>query len=559
MYLFNGLLLLFFATSVFRVFGGMVALGSLLFALIDPTVGAHWPVVMTDLPVALLSVTSVLICIETLRNWTKVNLCLLAIALGLTLSAKHSGLIAYAFTAFVGIAVALWQSRHDKRTALRRAGAFVLVLASSVGILWGMYRFRYSESSQPNEKFNRTLTQKIEDLRSPTWRRALTEVAKWRLLPRPYIWGLADIVRTGMEGRAYSTYAFGRLTFMEKRPFLFPGFVAVKLPIPLLLLSFFGCAIGFGRDKSMEDKLGILLLLCLAAMVLVILARSADAEAGVRHALTAYFVLAILAGFGLQHLVLWRRRILSVGALAVAAVACLPALRVERPWEYHNIMAGGTAEAYRYFRNEGIDLGQRDKEIADYCRRKLEPVGEVPYVIYEIPKSDLGYRHLKVKSLKDPEESDLPPTTISGTLVVLSTATSPAIWSDNKALREERPADRFGNILVFRGTYYLPNARADALFNQARRLLEEPKPDLARIERILREGLALRPNDFSGWMMVGNVHLLRGAREQAVAAYQKARDVTPPSPVRHLFEDQIRLVLNQPLRPVSPMRDPGIE
>jgi len=294
-------------------------------------------------------------------------------------------------------------------------------------------------------------------------------------------------------------------------------------------------------------------------MVLVILARSADAEAGVRHALTAYFVLAILAGFGLQHLVLWRRRILSVGALAVAAVACLPALRVERPWEYHNIMAGGTAEAYRYFRNEGIDLGQRDKEIADYCRRKLEPVGEVPYVIYEIPKSDLGYRHLKVKSLKDPEESDLPPTTISGTLVVLSTATSPAIWSDNKALREERPADRFGNILVFRGTYYLPNARADALFNQARRLLEEPKPDLARIERILREGLALRPNDFSGWMMVGNVHLLRGAREQAVAAYQKARDVTPPSPVRHLFEDQIRLVLNQPLRPVSPMRDPGIE
>jgi hypothetical protein len=34
-----------------------VAVGALLFLVIDPTVAAHWPVVMTDLPVALLSAT----------------------------------------------------------------------------------------------------------------------------------------------------------------------------------------------------------------------------------------------------------------------------------------------------------------------------------------------------------------------------------------------------------------------------------------------------------------------------------------------------------------------
>src|SRR5713226_10093263 len=59
MYLFNGLLLLFFALSAFRVFGGIVASAALAFLLMDPTVAAHWPVVMTDLPVALLSPTSV--------------------------------------------------------------------------------------------------------------------------------------------------------------------------------------------------------------------------------------------------------------------------------------------------------------------------------------------------------------------------------------------------------------------------------------------------------------------------------------------------------------------
>jgi dolichyl-phosphate-mannose--protein O-mannosyl transferase len=120
MYVFNGLLLLLFAVSAFRVFGGMVALGALLFALIDPTVAAHWPVVMTELPVGLLSVTCVLVCIEVLHNWTWVNVVLLSIVLGLTLSVKHSGLIAFGFTGLLGLAALIWQFRGEK-TILQEA------------------------------------------------------------------------------------------------------------------------------------------------------------------------------------------------------------------------------------------------------------------------------------------------------------------------------------------------------------------------------------------------------------------------------------------------------
>jgi hypothetical protein len=49
-------------------------------------------------------------------------------------------------------------------------------------------------------------------------------------------------------------------------------------------------------------------------------------------------------------------------------------------------------------------------------------------------------------------------------------------------------------------------------------LFDEPTSDLAKIEPVLTEGLALRPSDFSGWMMFGNLHLLRGERELALAA-----------------------------------------
>jgi cytochrome c-type biogenesis protein CcmH/NrfG len=89
-------------------------------------------------------------------------------------------------------------------------------------------------------------------------------------------------------------------------------------------------------------------------------------------------------------------------------------------------------------------------------------------------------------------------------------------------------------------------------------LLGEPKPRFLEVEDLLREGLVLRPNDYSAWMLLGNLYLLQGERELAVGAYQKARDAVPPSPVRQLFGEQIRLVSTQP-NFVTPMRDPSIE
>ena len=247
-YMFNGLLILFFVWTVFRTAGGAVAIGALTFILIDPTVAAHWPAVMTDLPVALLSVTSVLLCVLVIREWSLLNLVLLAIALGLTLSSKHSGVITFGFVAVVGTAALLWQFLRERQTGLRRLAAFAFALVCAVIILWAMYGFHYRESSPGHGNFNRSLEAKIEDVRSATWRFCLGQIAHWHILPRSYVWGFADIVRTGMEGRGYSTLAFGRLSFMESRPLIFPGYVAVKVPIALTILSLFGCALVLRRE-----------------------------------------------------------------------------------------------------------------------------------------------------------------------------------------------------------------------------------------------------------------------------------------------------------------------
>jgi hypothetical protein len=59
-------------------------------------------------------------------------------------------------------------------------------------------------------------------------------------------------------------------------------------------------------------------------------------------------------------------------ALLAAAVSALPAMR---PWEYFSELIGGAKNGYLYFSDEGVDLGQRAKELAEYYHRVLEPSG----------------------------------------------------------------------------------------------------------------------------------------------------------------------------------------
>src|SRR5262249_5213353 len=236
--------------------------------------------------------------------------------------------------------------------------------------------------------------------------------------------------RTGMEGRASSTLAFGRLTFMERRPYIFPGYIAVKLPIALTLLSLVGCVTLFLRNSSKADKQTAGGLLSLAGFLLIILSRSKAEWAGVRHAMIVCIVMAIMAGFGVRFLLNSRAKLIGFAALVAIFAACVPALAVVRPWEYHNVLGGGTKNGYRYFRNDGVDIGQRDKEIALYCRTKLEPRGEVPWVGYtpSFIRPDLvNYRHLRLRALDDPLGEELPPATITGTILISGTDVAPAI------------------------------------------------------------------------------------------------------------------------------------
>jgi len=149
------------------------------------------------------------------------------------------------------------------------------------------------------------------------------------------------------------------------------------------------------------------------------------AYACVRHALPLFPPLAIVAGIAIAELTARRSRAgLSLAGLAIVAAAVSAVPRI-RPWEYYNEAFGGPGGAYRHFSDEGIDVGQRTKDLALYCRQQLEPRGIKPYVLYAISPQEEKRRQLVIRSTRSEEIDQSDDPVISGTLA--RSATSLAI------------------------------------------------------------------------------------------------------------------------------------
>ena len=392
MWILNGLLLLAFALAAERAFGIVVALGALLFLVIDPTVAAHLPVVMTDLPIALTVSIAILLAIRVFRDWVWSDVLVCSAFLGLALATKHSAPVALIGVILAGAGAALLQSEEKHHAT--RASRFVklgVMMAGALIVLWGFYGFRYTESHGGEETFNRPLAQKIDDINSPAYRFVLNAMSKTHLVPRAYIWGFADTVHAGMEGRVFPQFAFGKFYEGNAPWYFFPGVIAVKMPIGLSFLSLLGIALFVAGRLPKEWNFACAILLVTTTFFLFVLAHGAT-YAGIRHALPVVVLLSLSAGVATAISMRASSRLVRavvVLAYLAAAISAVPRLR---PWEYFNEFVGGPQNAYKYFVDEGVDLGQRSKELAAYYHQHLQANDEHPEILYFMPEAELKGR-----------------------------------------------------------------------------------------------------------------------------------------------------------------------
>ena len=560
MFALNGLLLAALALALRRCFGGLVALGSTLYLAIDPTVAAHLPVVMTDLPVALLASTAVACAACAFRDWKWNDLVGCTIFMGLALGAKHSAPVFCIFIGAMGIGLA-FLGRDARGTGLSmRIAKVCAMLAGALVILWGMYFFRFHESEGASETFNRSLTDKISDVGSGPYRFVLNVLSATHLTPRAYLWGFADTVHAGLEGRAFTQFAFGHVYYAKAPWFFFPGVIAAKLPIGLILLSIVGAGLFLARRLPREWTMPTAALLGAGVWFLFVL-KSGATYAGVRHALPLLPILAVMGGLASYTAMTARKASLKiVVALGFLAAGC-SALPVLRPWEYFNEFAGGPSNGYLHFNDEGVDLGQRTKEIARYYHEAIQPTGEVPLLNYQFPRQERKARGIDWLGLDmQRDQARLNSHSFQGVVIIDGKFMDKRLWWNTDSLRAAQPVARVGNVFVYRGTFDMSGSAARNLYFTAIGKEYARQPDLKAAEELLNESVQADPSAYFVYIELGNLALKRGAREEALREYTNALNRAPDDlSVRQPIEQQLRRVSTEDLSRVSALRNPQLE
>ncbi|MFN2393864.1 MAG: hypothetical protein ABR566_18120, partial [Pyrinomonadaceae bacterium] len=347
------------------------------------------------------------------------------------------------------------------------------------------------------EQFNRSLAEKISDVNSPRYRAGLNMMARGHLFPRAYTWGMADTIRAGAEGRLSSVFAFGRA--YKKPPFyIFPGMIAVKLPLGLLLLTAIGASVLMARKIPREFIAPLFGVISLAILFLIVLATGSH-YGGIRHALPVVPPLALLASLAIYKAIESKSYVLR-GVVVVALIAALAsAIPVLRPREYYNETVGGAANAHLYFSDEGIDAELRVKELVKYYNENLRPAGEIPFLLYPVHQAEKKSRELDwVGNNLERDGERMNSEMVSGTIFMGARR-----MKGRPAFRDATPIARFGNLFVFRGTFKFPEARRTSLTHRAMNKIYTAEPDIEGAIKLLTEVVALDPKNLSNAVELG--------------------------------------------------------
>jgi hypothetical protein len=567
MWLLNGLLLLVLGLLAWRAFGLPWAIGTLAFLALEPTVAGHMPVVMTDLPLGLTLAIAALCAGILATRWQWRWALATGLAMGLALTAKHSALAGLGGVGLLLVGAALWRVRSAPREALRALAMAGATAVLAVVVLWGAYDFRFKADPDGRDHYNRPIAEKIDELRLPHWKATLAFADRHALLPESYLWGLADTVRTGVEGRSGGLFRIWGTVYEGAPPwFSWPAILVAKLPLGLLVLALAGLVASVRAARSPAVRWPLLAVGIACAFHMAALVGSGGVWGGVRHALPVIVGLAVVAGAVLAWA--WARRSHAWVAVALLPYVAVVAMTLREPsaWEYHNELVGGTDKAYRYFDNEGLGLGQRYPQLRDYYRRVIAPSGLPLYSRFapeEILRADAIRFRLQVETLDDTNTEGK----LTGWFVMNMKSLLPvpqADWDPKRDLRGRTLVARFGPIGVWKGTQNDPRGRADALGGRVLDYIyKENGKDWAKVALRLEEVLKELPMAVPASFELGNAYVRLGKRADAIRAYD-SMFVQKQMPIDALVAKQVHaqidaLKAGTPMDKLPPLRSPWLE
>jgi len=574
MWLFNASLLFALGLLAWRLFGPVAAAALLGLAALEPTLSAHLPLVMTDLPLALTLMLAALCAGGLAQRWCWGWALLTGIAMGLALASKHSALAGLLGLAIALAAVLLWQARDAGwRASLRRLAMLAIAGLIAVAVLWAHYGFRFHTSLDGSDPLNREMAAKVSDLNRPLHRDLIGRADANRLLPRPYLWGLADTVRAGVDGRGQTMHRLWGTVHKDGRPWhTWPSQIVSKLPLATLGMLLLAVALLMRTRLPIAQKLAVLMVLAMAGAHFAALAGSQGSYAGIRHALPVVMAMLLLIALAIAQALArlgdapdrlaTRAPVAAFAALLLALIiATLPEPRL---YEFHNRLAGGSQDAWRYFDNESVQLGQRAHEARAFY--------EAVIVHQDLPFFGARSRQFEgagvqgrywVESLDDDNVEGV----FEGYFLSTMSSLNPAPefdWDPDTFYADTEQVHRAGHLLIRKGRIVDPRARARGIGARLYDYLYRDKgEDWDLVARRSEEVLQVDPFAIPVYLELGNARLRLGQREPALAAYrdllEQTRFPVDAAILARLREHIARIEASEHLDGIDPMRNPWLE
>jgi Dolichyl-phosphate-mannose-protein mannosyltransferase len=343
---------------------GVVAV--LLFTTLPPVL-AHAGLATTDLAVT----ATVALAAYCLTLWLEQPTGLRSLALGVSVGlAVLSKLSALVFLPVVVFAIAICRRGERSTTAEsgprpNRVTRLRITFAALLITVWAGYRFDVGPLVAPAAPASAPIT--------PT---ALDRLAEAHVFPAPALFeGLGHLAAKNRAG--HKSYLLGEVRDTGWWYF-FPVALAVKTPLPFLLLTLAGLVAAWRGFNGVERRR----LLEPAAIALAILLVSLPSRIniGLRHVLPMYPFMAIVAGVGAASLWRMRRAAPAGRVLAVGLIGwqLFGSARAHPDYiAYFNELAGSHPE--RILVDSDLDDGQDLKRLADTLRARRVPELSLAY------------------------------------------------------------------------------------------------------------------------------------------------------------------------------------
>ncbi|HEY8370740.1 MAG TPA: glycosyltransferase family 39 protein, partial [Thermodesulfobacteriota bacterium] len=294
------------------VYGGAAALVALgLFTTLPPTLG-HAGVATTDMALVATLVAALYAFDRWLVRPSVARGVRLGLASGLAVLAKVSALVFLPVTALFVLAVRRRRRSADGSAPSRLASAAACLAAASL-VVWAGYRFEVGRVSILTDGERRQASHQADGLGLVA---AARRAVDGRTLPAPrLVEGIETLRRKQAGGNA--GYFLGERMHNRTVWYFFPVAVAVKSPLPFLILAGVGLACLAAAWRRDAD--GGRLVPAAAACGILFASLPSHVNIGVRHVLPLFPFLAMVAACGVVRL--W-----APGAARIARPAVLALL-----------------------------------------------------------------------------------------------------------------------------------------------------------------------------------------------------------------------------------------